>query len=349
MKNIFKTLLFLPIFVFLLGCSKPVEPNKQLNIYTWDAFIPDEIIKDFEAQTGIKVNISFYDNNDTMLAKLITGVTDYDIVSPSTDYVQFMIKAGLIEKLDKSKLQNVFSSLDFEGLNLMEYAKIYDEGLEYSIPYGFFATGITFNTKEISKEYPRDLSIFTDEKYKGRLTMLDDGREVLGMVLQHLGYESDTSDEAKLNEAKQLLYKFKHNIAKFDSTVFGKGLANTEFVASHGYPDVFYEIEEDDDRFEYFLPKGAMMYIDSMSITKNAKNADAAYKFLEFLYKPENQVKVFEEYRQVPVVKGVMELTDVKPIISSEEIIKNAKLPKGLDEKTKEKQDKIWNEIKLGK
>lgn len=184
---------------------------------------------------------------------------------------------------------------------------------------------------------------------KGQMTMLDDGREVIGIVLQHLGYDSDSKDDQQLNEAKNLIMKFKENIAKFDATVYGKGLASGEFVASHGYPDVFYEIEDDDNRFVYYLPKGAMMYIDSMCITKDAKNKEAAYKFLNYLYKPENYVKVFEEYRQIPVVKGIYELTDVKPIIPSDQIINNAKLPKALDDVAKEKHDKIWREIRLGK
>ena len=351
LKKIFKILMLPIIFLTLISCgSSSGENGKELNIYTWTYFIPNEIIEGFEEETGIKVNVSYYDNNDTLIAKLFTGTTQYDIVSPSTDFVDVLVHRDLLEKLDKSKLGKTFENLEIEKLKLLEYSKIYDDGLNYSIPYGYFATGITINKKVVGDDFSRDLNIFLNEKYKGYMTMLDDGREVLGLVLQHLGYESNTKNDKELNEAKEWIIRYKKNLAKFDSTTFGKGLATGEFVASHGYPDLYYETtEEEQKNYVYFLPKGAMMYIDNMAILKEAPNKDNAYKFLEYLYRPENYVKVFEVFRQIPVIKGVQELTDVKPIINADEIINNAKLPSSLDEETKEKQDKIWNEIKLAK
>lgn len=349
MKKFIKVLMIISLFFATISCKSKKNVN-ELNIYTWTYFIPDEIIEGFEKETGIKVNISFYDNNDTLLTKLFTGSTQYDIVSPSTDYVDILVKKGLLEKLDKSKLGKTFENLDADRLKLYEFSKGYDDGLNYSIPYGYFATGINVNTKIVGKDFPHDLSLFLNEKYKGSMTMLDDGREVIGMVLQNLGYESNSKNEKELNEVKELLIKYKKNLAKFDSTTFGKSLASGEFVVSHGYPDVFYETSEEEQKdFTYFLPKGAMMYIDNMSILKSAPNKDNAYKFLEYLYRPENYVKVFERFRQIPVVKGVEELTKIKPIITSEEVINNAKLPLSLDEEAKEKQDRIWNEVKLAK
>ncbi|WP_066728317.1 extracellular solute-binding protein [Sneathia sanguinegens] len=348
MKKIFKILLGVLTIFTLFACGK--QNSNVVNIYTWTYFIPEEIIENFEKETGIKVNISYYDNNDTLLTKLFTGSTQYDIISPSTDYVDILVKKGLLEKLDKNKLGKTFENLDTDRLKLYEFAKGYDEGLNYSIPYGYFATGINVNTKVLGKDFPHDLSIFLNEKYKGSMTMLDDGREVIGMVLQNLGYPSNSKDDKQLNEVKDLLIKYKKNLAKFDSTTFGKGLASGEFVVCHGYPDVFYETSEEEQKnFVYFLPKGAMMYIDSMSILKKAPNKDNAYKFLEYLYRPENYVKVAERFRQIPVIKGVEQKAKIKPIITAEEVVKNAKLPMSLDEEAKEKQDRIWNEVKLAK
>ncbi|WP_231724046.1 extracellular solute-binding protein [Oceanivirga salmonicida] len=346
MNKILKFLMCLAcLTVFSCGGNK--EKSNELNIYTWIYFIPDEVIAGFEKETGIKVNISFYDTNDTLMAKLLSGSKQYDIISPSTDFVPIMKDAGFLEKLDKSKLVKTFENLDADRLKLYEFSKIYDDGLNYSIPYGYFATGITVNKSKV-KDYKKDLSIFLDEKYKGSMTMLDDGREVIGMMLQHLGYKSDSSNDAELQKVKEELIKIKKNLAKFDSTTFGKGLASEEFLISHGYPDVFYETEHEEN-YEYFLPKGAMMYIDNMAIVSTAPNKENAYKFLEYLYRPENYVHVFETFRQIPVIKGVTELTDTKPIITAEEIIENAQLPSSLSDEAKEKQEKIFNEIKLAK
>jgi len=109
--------------------------SKELNIYTWTYFIPQEIIDDFQKETGIKVNLSYYDNNDVMIAKLMSGAKGYDIVSPSTDYVDILIKSGLIEKLDKKKLGDTFNNLDKDGLKLEELSKmaIYTEQINKDI------------------------------------------------------------------------------------------------------------------------------------------------------------------------------------------------------------------------
>lgn len=346
MKKIFKSILLCFLSIFLVSCFSDTKKENELNIYTWIYFIPDKVVKNFEKETGIKVNISYYDTNDTLMAKLLSGTTQYDIVSPSTDFVPIMVKSDMLEKLDKSKLANTFKNLDTDGLKLYEYSKIYDDGLNYSIPYGFFATGVTVNTEKVKGPY--NLEMFLNDKYKGYMTMLDDGREVVGMMLQHFGYKSNSSDDNELKRVKEELIKYKKNLAKFDSTTFGKGLAAGEFFISHGYPDVFYETEgKDQEKFKYFLPKGAMMYIDNMSITKNAQHKENAYKFLEYLYRPENYKYVFENFRQIPVVKGVYELTDVKPIATAEEIMNNAILPSALSDDAKEKQEKIFNEIKL--
>ena len=90
-----------------------------------------------------------------------------------------------------------------------------------------------------------------------------------------------------------------------------------------------------------------MMYIDSMAIVKNAPNKENAYKFLEFLYRPENFIKVYEQFKAPSVIKGVEEKSQVRAIVKSKQVVENAKLPGALSDEAKEKQDKIWNEIKL--
>ena len=342
-------ILLMLIVAFVVGCGNNESKDQNvLNIYTFTSFIPDKIIKDFEEETNIKVNLSYYDNNDTMIAKLLAGTSDYDILSPSTDYIPFMLNHDLLEKLDKSKLGSTFDNLD-DRLKLFEISKTYDEGLNYTIPYSYMATGITVNNKFV-KNYEKSADIFLDQKYKGRMAMLDDGREVLGLALQYLGYESDSKNIDELNKAKEKINSWKANIAKFDTNASGKGIASGEFVVVHGYPDVYYEVEKEEEiNFDYFIPKGAMMYIDSMVIAKAAPHKGNAYKFLEFLYRPENFVEVLKSLRNPSVIKGVEEISEVKPIISVEEILNNSKLPRALDEETKEIQDKIWNEIKLVK
>lgn len=348
-----KIILLLGIALLMVACGGKSEgskgsESKELNIYTWTYFIPQEVIDDFQKETGIKVNLSYYDNNDVMIAKLMSGAKGFDIISPSTDYVDILIKNGLIEKLDKSKLGQTFNNLDADNLKLMEHSKIYDPGLDYSIPYSFSATGIAVN-KKFMKDYPQSFDIFGLAQYKGKMTMLDDGREVIGATLQYLGYSSDSSNDKELQEAKNKILEWKKNLAKFDATAFGKSVVTGEFYAAHGYAEnVYGELEESEyGNYNYFIPKGAMMYIDSMAIVKNAPNKENAYKFLEFLYRPENFIKVYEQFKAPSVIKGVEEKSQVKAIVKSKQVVENAKLPGALSDEAKEKQDKIWNEIRL--
>lgn len=353
-----KIMLLLTMVFLMISCGgskeekntegQVTQETKELNIYTWSDFIPDEIIEGFQKETGVKVNISYYDNNDVLIAKLMSGAKGYDIISPSTDYVDVLIKTGLIQKLDKSKLQEVYANLD-PALKLEEFSKIYDPGLEYSIPYSFSATGVIVNKKFVPN-YPKGMEIFNMAEYKGKMTMLDDGRETLGLTLQYLGYPSDSANDQELEAAKKQLLEWKKNLAKFDATTFGKSVATGEFYISHGYAEnVFGGLDPSEyDNFDYFIPKGAMMYIDSMALVKDAPNSENAYKFLQYVYKPENFIKVYEHFRAPSVVKGVEEKSEVKALVKASQVVENGKLPAALSDEAKEKQDKIWNEIKLG-
>ena len=348
MKKI--TLLLAVILMLILSCGKKGNDkttSKELKIYTWTYFIPQKVIDDFQKETGIKVNLSYYDSNDVMMTKLMSGAKGFDIISPSTDYVDILIKTGLIEKLDKTKLTNIYNNLD-TSLRLDELSKIYDPGLEYSIPYTYSATGIVVN-KKFMKDYPKSFEIFSQNQYKGKMTMLDDGRETLGATLQFLGYSSDTENDVELEAAKNKLIEWKKNLAKFDAAAFGKSVATGEFFAAHGYAENIYgELDEAEyENFDYFIPKGSMMYIDSMAIVKGSPNLENAYKFLEFLYRPENFIRVYEQFKAPSIIKGIEEKSSIKSIVKSSQVIENAKLPGSLSEKAKEKHDKIWNEVKL--
>ena len=143
--------------------------------------------------------------------------------------------------------------------------------------------------------------------------------------------------------------QWKKNLAKFDAAAFGKSVATGEFFAAHGYAENIYgELDEAEyENFDYFIPKGSMMYIDSMAIVKGSPNLENAYKFLEFLYRPENFIRVYEQFKAPSIIKGIEEKSSIKSIVKSSQVIENAKLPGSLSEKAKEKHDKIWNENSL--
>jgi spermidine/putrescine transport system substrate-binding protein len=193
----------------------------------------------------------------------------------------------MLEKIDKSKLSNL-GNIDRAVL----VKTTYDPTMDYSIPYYWGAAGIAVNTAKVPN-IEKSWSIFGRNDLRGRMTMLDDMREVLGDALAYLGYSVNTKNPAELDRALNLVNNtWKPNLVKFDAEAFGKGYANGDFWVVQGYAEVVYEeIAGDEELVKntvFFIPsEGGPAYIDSMCILKGAKNLDLAYKFIDFIHRPE--------------------------------------------------------------
>jgi spermidine/putrescine transport system substrate-binding protein len=222
-----------------------------------------------------------------MFAKLKAGGSGYDIVFPSGDYVSIMIHENMLEKINKSKLSNL-GNIDPSVLQRATY----DPKMEYPVPYYHGAAGVVVNTAKVP-DFEQSWSIFGRTDLRGRMTMLDDMREVMGDALAFLGYSVNTKDPDQITEAKNLINNsWKPNLTKFDADAFGKGYANGDFWVVQGYAEVVYEEIADNpqlmrDTF-YFVPQeGGPAYLDSMCILKGSKNIDLAYQFIDFIHRPE--------------------------------------------------------------
>jgi spermidine/putrescine transport system substrate-binding protein len=259
----------------------------RLYIYNWTYYTPDSVIEKFEEEYGVEVIYDEFASNEEMYAKLQAGGSGYDVIFPSGDYVSIMISQGMLEKIDRSKLFNL-GNID----PLILEKATYDPLMEYSVPYYWGAAGIAVNTSKVP-DFERSWSIFGRTDLKGRMTMLDDMREVLGDALVHLGYSVNTSDPAQIAAARDLVNNsWKPNLTKFDAEAFGKGYASGDFWVVQGYAEVVYEEIVDDkeliDNTVFFIPpEGGPAYIDSMCILKGARNIDLAHKFIDFIHRPE--------------------------------------------------------------
>ncbi len=221
-----------------------------------------------------------YDSNETMFAKLKAGARGYDLAMPSADYTSIMIKENMLLKIDRSKIDNLIN-IDPDIIEQMYY----DPNNEYSIPYMVGTTGIAVNTLYL-QDYPKSWEIFQMPELRGKMTLLDDMREVFGAALKYLGYSVNTTDEAQLKEAKNLILEWKKNIAKFDNELFAKGVISGEFWVVHGYGEnIFYEATEEElENIDFFIPReGSTMWIDSFVILKGARNIDNAHLFINYI------------------------------------------------------------------
>jgi len=284
--------LIMPAVVFGGGGSD----KNRLYIYNWTYYTPDSVIQKFEKEYKCKVFYDEFASNEDMYAKLKSGGSGYDIVFPSGDYVSIMIHQGMLEKIDKTKIPNL-KNIDPSVLQKATY----DPKMDYSVPYYMGAAGITVNTSKVPK-YEESWSIFARSDLKGRMTMLDDMREVMGDALVHLGFSVNTKNPKEIEAAKNLINnEWKPNLTKFDAEAFGKGYANGEFWVVQGYAEVVMEEIADNEELmkatKFFIPaEGGPAYLDSMCILKGAKNVDLAHKFIDFIHRPEIHAEFCDEF-----------------------------------------------------
>jgi spermidine/putrescine transport system substrate-binding protein len=271
----------------LLGWGGGRSDPNRLYIYNWTYYTPDSVIEKFEKEYGVTIIYDEFASNEDMYAKIKAGGSGYDIVFPSQDFVSIMIGQGMFEKIDKSKLPNL-GNVDPAVLQKAAY----DPNMDYSVPYYFGAAGIAVNTAKVPS-FERSWSIFSRTDLQGRMTMLDDMREVMGDALKYLGYSVNTKNPREINAARDLINnQWKPNLVKFDAEAFGKGYADGEFWVVQGYPEVvFEEIGENEqlrkDTVFFIPPEGGPSYIDSMCILKGARHIDLAHKFIDFIHRPE--------------------------------------------------------------
>jgi spermidine/putrescine transport system substrate-binding protein len=270
-------------FALVCGCAR----KERLYIYNWTYYTPESVIEKFEKEYGVTVIYDEFASNEDMYAKLKSGGSGYDIVFPSADYVSIMIHQNMLERIDKSQIPNL---VNIDPLVLQQAD--YDPDMNYSVPYYFGAAGIIVNTSKVPY-FERSWSIFSRSDLNGRMTMLDDMREVMGDALVYLGYSVNTVIPSQIEEAKNLINGlWKPNLVKFDAESFGKGYANGDFWVVQGYPEVVFEEIADNRRMMeetvFFIPReGGPAYIDSMCILKGSRNIELAHKFIDFIHRPE--------------------------------------------------------------
>lgn len=269
----------------LSGCSKSGSDNTastdktpELYIYNWSDYFAEDTIREFEEQYHCHVIYDVFESNEAMYAKLKAGATNYDVVFPSSYQAKMMHQENMIEDLDKSKLPNL-QYIDPEFLKLVAL----DKTMDYSVPYMTGTTGIAVLKDKVG-DYDESWSIYEREDLKGRMTLLNDYREVIGAALRYLGYSLNSNDPEQVRQAGEVVKKWKKNIAKFASDEYKPGMASGEFYVAHGYSGDIMQIEEENENIEYFLPReGFSTWSDDMVILKTAPHKDLAYAFINFL------------------------------------------------------------------
>ena len=263
-----------------------VEPAQELQFFTWTEYIDPEIYTMFQEETGITVVESNFASNEEMLAKLQGGATGYDLIVPSDYTVSIMKDENMLAELDPSVVTNLGNLADrFRNVP-------YDPGNQYCVPYQWGTTGIGYLSSEM--DAPDSWSVLFNPDPAapsyGRTTMLDDPREAFAAALVYLGYDINTTDQAQLDEAKQLLIQAKPGLSGYDSDQYDDLLAAGESVMAHGWNGDFLVAQEENEDIAYTIPKeGGVVWIDNICIpsTTPPDHKLAAEMFINYLLEPE--------------------------------------------------------------
>ena len=287
MKN--KIILVIMFAILLTGCSK--KEKNEINVLNWSSYIPDSIIRDFEKSTNIKVNYSTYSSNEELLAKVSnSNEGTYDIIFPSDYMVELMINRGMLEKLDKTKIQN------YENINedYMNYE--FDKGNKYSLPFLLATTVIAYN-KENIKENISSYNDLLNPKYKNNIVLIDDQRIIIGAALLACGYDMNSTNEKELKEAEKWLFKFKNNIKAYDSDSPKNFLISKEVdIALIWNAEAALAYEENQNIEVVYPEEGIAKSLDNFAIPKGGKNRENVYKFIDYILKPEVMKQIVESY-----------------------------------------------------
>lgn len=268
------------------GCG-PAKP--ALNVYMWSDYIDMDLVREFEKQNDCKVVIDIFDSNEFMYSKLKAGGTGYDVILPTTYMAKVMFDQNMLEKLDHSKLPNL------KYINPKYLADLaLDKKMEYSVPYMLGFTCVAYN-KEKCGTLPETWDVFSNEKFAGKMTLLNDHRETIGAALFFLGKSMNDTNDADLAKAKEVLLKWKKNLAKFDNELYKVGIQSGEFLVVQGYSGDLFQVFAEAPNLTYMCPKeGISMSCDDWVIPATAKNKELAYKFINFICEPKNAAKNME-------------------------------------------------------
>jgi putrescine transport system substrate-binding protein len=279
------------------------DAEKVVNVYNWSDYIEPTVLDAFTKETGVKVNYEVMDSNELLETKLVAGRTGYDVVVPSASFLARQIKAGVYQKLDKSKLSNL-KNLD---PGITKRLEVFDPGNEYAVNYMWGTSGVAYNEEAINAAMPNapvdSFAMFWDPKViskfeKCGVSVLDAPSEVVGTVLIYLGRDANSEKPEDLAAAEKVLMSVRPYIRTINSAPYIEQLANGEVCLVLGWSgDVLQaksRAEEAKKPFtiKYNIPKeGAVMFFDNMAIPGDASHVKNAHLFINYMLRAEVAAK----------------------------------------------------------
>jgi putrescine transport system substrate-binding protein len=343
------------------------QTKRVVNVYNWSDYIAPTAVEDFSKESGIKVRYDTFDSNDTLETKLLAGKSGYDVVVPTAYFLERQIKAGVFQKLDKARLPNLANLWP----EISQRLATYDPGNQYAVNYMWGTTGIGYNARKAREVLgptgridswdivfkPENLAKFKD----CGVHLLDSADDILAAALHYLGLDPNSSNEADLQKAADLVTKIRPYVRKFHSSEYLNALASGEICLVVGFSG---DIKQSQKRaaeakngveIAYAIPKeGAQLWFDNLAIPRDAKNVAEANEFINYLQRPEVAAKNtnFISYAngnlasQKFIDKAIL---DDKTIYPDEATMRQLYTISAHDPKTQRLMNRLWTRIKTGR
>ncbi|HBM80428.1 MAG TPA: spermidine/putrescine ABC transporter permease [Clostridiaceae bacterium] len=320
------------------------EPQKVINVFNWSEYLPQSVIDKFEQAYNIKVNYSTFSSNEEMLAKLMAGGSQYDLVVASDYMVETLRKQNLIRPIDINNIEN-FKNLDESRLNLP-----FDPGNKYSIPYMWGDACIVFDASKVKvpiKGY-KDL---WNPALKNSIVVLDDERAIIGMVLKKSGYSINETDPLKLQQAKQDLKALQSNIKAYDSDSPKTLLINGEAKVGFVWGAEASLAKRENKNLKIVIPQeGLFLQQDNFVIPKLSKNQKSAEQFISFILEPEIGAEISREFPYASPNKASFPILDQDilkdtAVYPPQDAVNKGEYLKDIGQSVKLFDD-IWTEVK---
>ena len=259
-----------------------------MHYFTWSDYVGPELLAEFERREQVKVVVDVFSSNEELLAKLQSGATGYDVAVPSDFMVAIMMQEGLLAELDASKIPN--AALLVDHLQHLSF----DPNHRYSVPYLWGTVGIGYDSAVIPMP-PDSWSILWDSRYAGRISMLNDQREVFGATLRWLGHSLNETDPQRIEQAKRKLMEQKPLVKTYTSDHYDHLLASGEVVLAQGWGGPVARAMRDRPSIRYVVPKeGGTIWADCLVILKSAPQKDLAMRFINYLLDPQVAARTSE-------------------------------------------------------
>ncbi len=329
--------------------EKLKNENIEINVYNWGEYLSDgsdgsmDVNAEFERVSGIKVNYSNYETNESMYAKMKSGANSYDVIFPSDYMVSRLIQEDMIQPLNFDNIPN-FKYIGDSFLN-----PDYDPENLYSVPYVWGRVSIIYNKKMLGHEVTSIDELWNPEN-AGKILMFKNSRDAFAIALERLGYDMNTENKQELQEAAELLKQQKKYVQAYVmDQIFDKMQGNEAAIAPY-YVGDFYIMKEVNPDLEVFIPERTNIYYDALCIPSDSKNKEAAEMYINFLNEPEVAAANSEFTMYSTANMGAWELLDEdikndKNLYPSPEELKHSQSFVNLSEETNLYLDQLWTDI----